>query len=171
MSNALAMRRLALIVVTLLLAVPATALASGETVLKDCADDEELSRTYSQAEYKKAIASIPADLDEYTDCRAIIRKAQLRHASGTSKATKTGSGAAPKKKLSKAKSDKLAKALVRTSEEEGVRFKQGLVKPASLDSSSSIPTPLIVVLVLTLLGAAGASAIAIRRIVISRRNR
>lgn len=71
---------LALAVATL--ALPANAAASGRDVLLDCADDEQLSRTYTQAEYQAALDLIPADGDQYTGCRAIIRAAQLRAAAG-----------------------------------------------------------------------------------------
>jgi hypothetical protein len=168
-SSATAMRRIALIVAVLLLAVPATAIASGDDVIEDCADDGELSRTYSQAEYKKALQDLPADLDEYTDCRATIRRARLRGAQGKqNSAPATG----PKRKISKHKRDKIKRRLDSGLASAGpLRIGDSLVKPGSLHSSSTIPTPLIVVLVLAALGAAGAGTIAARRFVITRRNR
>ncbi|MCW3000016.1 MAG: hypothetical protein JWN65_3565, partial [Solirubrobacterales bacterium] len=59
---------------------PATALASGSTVVSDCALDSKLDKTYTAKEYKDALKNIPTDVDEYTDCRDVIRRAQLAQA-------------------------------------------------------------------------------------------
>jgi len=61
------------------LAVPA--FGSARDVIKDCSEDGVLNGHYSHSELAKALAQLPADLDEYTDCRAIIRAALLRSAS------------------------------------------------------------------------------------------
>lgn len=77
------MRRLvpSILACALLLLLPASALADAEAVLRDC-EDSSLSRSYSQAEYREALANIPTDLDEYSDCRDVIRRAQLAAAGG-----------------------------------------------------------------------------------------
>jgi hypothetical protein len=67
----------ALALLLALLAVPALAHASGDAVAKDCAFDGKLDKTYSQKDYADALAHLPADVDEYSDCRDIIRRAQL----------------------------------------------------------------------------------------------
>jgi len=79
------LRRLTAVAVaaTCLLA-PAAAHASGDTVLKDCSDHGRITKKYSQKEYRDALANIPTDLDEYTDCRDQIKKAQLGLSSGSS---------------------------------------------------------------------------------------
>lgn len=169
MSGASPMGRIATTVVMLLLVLPATAMASGETVLKDCADDEALSRTYSQAEYKQALANIPADLDEYSDCRSIIRAAQLKHAS-QSTSPNAGSGSS-KPKLSKSKSRKLKRKLEEANNDtQPLKIGNSFVKPGNPGSSAGLPAPLIAVLVLTLLGALTASGLALRKIVLDRRD-
>lgn len=78
------MRRLvpALLVVALAALTPAPALGSGDAVLKDCADDEQLSKPYTQAEYREALDNMAADVRQYTNCQAVIRQAQLRAAGG-----------------------------------------------------------------------------------------
>ena len=68
----------------LILALPAAALADGRDVIRDCTDDERLSKRYSQEEYREALANIEADVDEYTDCRNVIRRAQLAALGGGS---------------------------------------------------------------------------------------
>jgi hypothetical protein len=63
------------------LLAPAGAQAASDPVLKDCTDGR-IDGHYSQSQYKKALRNIPTDVDEYTDCRDLIRRAQLRDASG-----------------------------------------------------------------------------------------
>jgi hypothetical protein len=58
----------------LVLAAPLPAHAAGLT--EDC-QDGRIDGTYSQAEYQRALRGIATDLDEYSDCRAVIRRAQL----------------------------------------------------------------------------------------------
>lgn len=79
------MRRVALPLMLLLaLAMPvASAWASGDAVLNDCADDEQLSKKYSQQDYRDALANMDADVRQYTGCEAVIRQAQLAAASSS----------------------------------------------------------------------------------------
>lgn len=65
---------LALIAV-LLLGLPAAAHASGSAVIRDCADDGKLDKHYSQKDLQDAERNLPSDIDEYTDCRSVIRAA------------------------------------------------------------------------------------------------
>jgi hypothetical protein len=71
------------VLVAVCLAAPSGALASGKQVIRDCTDDGALSKSYSQQDYKDALAHLPTDVDEYTDCRDVIRHAQLGGAGGT----------------------------------------------------------------------------------------
>jgi hypothetical protein len=59
----------------LLLALPAPALASADDVIRDCARDGRLDKEYSNAELRRAKDNLPADLDEYSDCRDVIAAA------------------------------------------------------------------------------------------------
>ena len=59
----------------LLLAVPASAQASASAVIRDCADNGKLDRTHSRADLQRAKKRLPADLDEYSDCREVIANA------------------------------------------------------------------------------------------------
>jgi hypothetical protein len=58
-----------------LLALPASAAASADQVIRDCARDGKLDRKYSNAELRRAKDNLPADLDEYSDCRDVIASA------------------------------------------------------------------------------------------------
>jgi hypothetical protein len=51
-------------------------------VIRDCSEDGKLDRHYSQHELAKALDTLPSDIDEYTDCRTVIRHAQLNGARG-----------------------------------------------------------------------------------------
>jgi len=84
--------RLSLALLVLLLVPAATAAASGRDVLRDCADDEVLSRTYTQKEYRDALNRLATDASEYSDCENVIRRAQLEQASGRSRDRDRGGG-------------------------------------------------------------------------------
>ena len=57
-------------------AVP-PAFSSPMSVIRDCSEDGVLNGKYSPSELDGALEQLPSDLDEYTDCRAVIRRAQL----------------------------------------------------------------------------------------------
>jgi hypothetical protein len=61
-------------------ALAAPAFGSANDVIRDCSEDGVLNGHYSHGELAKALDKLPSDLDEYTDCRAVIRNAELRSA-------------------------------------------------------------------------------------------
>ena len=69
------MRRLVLTALIALLAVPASAAASVEQIYEDC-QDGRLDKRYPKSELREALSDMPADLDEYTNCRELIRAAR-----------------------------------------------------------------------------------------------
>jgi hypothetical protein len=82
---------IALAAVLALLAGARPALASGTDVIRDCTDDEVMARTYTQQEYRDALAKLPADADQYGNCRDIIARAQEASATkGGSKSARKG---------------------------------------------------------------------------------
>ena len=70
----------AALTVLAVLAAAAPAPASPTSVIRDCSEDGILNGSYSQSELDGALEQLPSDLDEYTDCRSVIRRAQLRSA-------------------------------------------------------------------------------------------
>jgi hypothetical protein len=68
----------------------ATASASPIDVIRDCSEDGSLNRHYSQRDLSGALGQLPSDLDEYTDCRSVIRGAQLAGGRGRGEGTKKG---------------------------------------------------------------------------------
>jgi hypothetical protein len=71
-----------LIAAAMLALASAPAHASSGDVIRDCSEDGTLNRNYSQQELAGALHNLPSDLDEYTDCRTVIRRAQLAGARG-----------------------------------------------------------------------------------------
>jgi hypothetical protein len=69
------LRTTLVLIAVLLLGLPAAAHASGADVIRDCADDGKLDKQYSPKELQDAERNLPSDIDEYTDCRAVIRAA------------------------------------------------------------------------------------------------
>jgi len=60
----------------LVLGMPAAAHASSsDNVIRDCAQDGKLDKHYSQKQLQQAYKNLPSDIDEYTDCRQVIRSA------------------------------------------------------------------------------------------------
>jgi len=70
-----AARNLILIGVLAVVALPASAFASADQVLRDCIFDGKLDRNYSNAELRKAKENLPSDQDEYSDCGDVIASA------------------------------------------------------------------------------------------------
>jgi hypothetical protein len=74
------------------LVVAPTAADAGTTALfHDCADGV-LSKHYTAKQIGDALKSIPADVDEYSDCRVLLRRAQLLGAGGGGSASRGGFG-------------------------------------------------------------------------------
>jgi hypothetical protein len=68
-------RHLLLLAALALLAFPAPAGATPFQVIKDCNEDGQLDRKYSNEELTKALDNLPSDIDEYSDCRDVISAA------------------------------------------------------------------------------------------------
>ena len=92
--------RLIMLAVALLvaLAMPLTAGAqSGDDVIRDCAQDGDLDKEYSDEELQDASENMPSDIDAYSDCRDVIRQAQAggRGSSGAGSDSGGGGGGSP----------------------------------------------------------------------------
>ena len=171
------MVRLAAISLAVLLLAPALARASGDAVIKDCTHNGSLTKTYSQKDYDEALANLPADVDEYGDCRQIIRDAQLAAAGGGGGSGSGPAGAIPGISAAEATPKTAAEkqALAQATSSGGdtpVQIagvgggSQTLVPGASSFSSdglrSGLPTPVIVVLALLGLAALVGAGVALR---------
>jgi hypothetical protein len=75
------------------LALPASAQASPDQVIRDCASDGSLEGSYSQDDLRGAQGSLPSDLAQYTECPEAIAAA-LAAAPGGSRGGGDGAGGA-----------------------------------------------------------------------------
>jgi hypothetical protein len=149
-------------VVTSCMALQAgTALASGQDVIIDCNDHGRLTKDYTQDEYRNALANLPADVKQYTDCENIIRRAQLgRRGTGEAIASNPYANSTPEE-VAQAKAE-----IARYKQAGGKPLKIGrsVVTPGSLAftkvsaATSELPTLLLVLLALIVLGTAGFAA-------------
>lgn len=155
-----------------LLAGAAPALASGDAVIKDCVRNGRLTKQYSQPEYRDALANMPTDVDEYTDCRDIIRHAQLGLTGGGPPPASGSPGAAPDAYAGATPAQVDAAKREIAAARAGVeprRFGADVVTPGALayrnlGAVSKLPTPLLVLAILIAAAAlaVGAYLIAIR---------
>lgn len=71
-----------LLALVVLAVVPAAASASGQRVIDDCSDNEQIDGDYSQGDYNQALDELPADIDGYSPCRDVITRARDDAAAG-----------------------------------------------------------------------------------------
>src|SRR4051812_50109847 len=64
-----------IVTAALCLLVAPIAHASYRDVIKDCAEDGVLDKKYSDSELQQAKKKLPADVNEYSDCREVIAAA------------------------------------------------------------------------------------------------
>lgn len=168
---------IALVAVLAALALPANVFASPAAVVQDCADDGALNGNHSNADKRGALGQIPADLDEYSDCRAVISgsissnsstsstpKASTANSTATpadeGTQTQTTEAAAPPSPA-KAKK-KAAKKRKRLDAARDIALAERTVGPRTAgvleasDTANGMPLPVLLALIaLALLGVAG----------------
>ncbi|MEJ7782533.1 MAG: hypothetical protein WKF99_08165 [Solirubrobacteraceae bacterium] len=83
--------RIMLLALVVLAVVPAAASASGQEVINDCSDNEQIDGDYSQGDYNQALDELPADIDGYSPCRDVITRARDDAAGGGGGAGGSGS--------------------------------------------------------------------------------
>ena len=174
------MRRLLITAVLGCLLLPAAAWGSGDAVIKDCTDDGVIQGHYSQQDYKNALNNLPTDVDEYTDCRDVIKRAQTGTGGGSGgpggpggTGSGTPPGGDPLASASPAERAALAKAQAGGASKP-VRIGGKLVQPGKLGfgglgSPTTLPASLIAVLVALGIAATAAGATYVRNRVIARR--
>ncbi len=188
--------RLALAILLAVLVPSGVAHASAKDVIRDCTDDEIMSRTYTQKEYRAALRELAADADQYGNCRDVILRAQ-QAALAAGRKKKGGGGGAPAggfpgpgdaggagaigsapadEQLSSAtETERQAVAEARATPSSPVLLDTATVDPAKagsvpgLSQVSQLPAPLAVLLALMLAAALALSALRIRRLVHTRR--
>ncbi len=155
------------------LVTPTVALADYQELLKDACRDERVNGTYSQKDYREALANIPADADQYTNCRDVLRAAQLASASAQA-AGRSGAAPASSRTISALSApDPLATATPAQKQAVAAAVKTGggpvtiageVVEPSTLGAGravaaglSDLPGPLLAALALIALIGVGAT--------------
>ncbi|HYF24925.1 MAG TPA: hypothetical protein VD931_04215 [Baekduia sp.] len=180
------------------LLAPAGAAASSADVIRDCGDDGKLSKRYSQKEYRDALRDLPTDVDEYTDCRDVIRDARLAAAGGSGDGGSGGGGGGgaagggpgggggvgdatagagglltdPLADATQEERDAVARAQAGGGDEVtigGDVVRPGEVGLGSLSGGGDLPAPLLGALLLLAAGTLAGAAIAGRRLIAARR--
>ena len=190
-------RRLLHLTMLTLLATAAPVSASGLDVIRDCTDDEVMSKTYTQKEYRDALRQFAADGDQYGNCRDVIRRAQAAAAAAKQKpAGGTGNdaggaaaGAAPPsggagaigsapaaQQLQEASApERKAVEAARTSEPGSVAVGNAMLDPGAVgtapgeNAAADLPAPLLLTLALLLAGTLAVAGLRVRRLVNTRR--
>ncbi len=182
---------LATILVTLVAA--GSALASGEDVIRDCTDDEVMSKTYTQKEYRAALKELAADADQYGNCHDVILRAQQaalaasrnkdKSSDGTGGGSNAGGGGAgaigsapaAEQLASASETERQAVQQARVTRSAPVALANASVDPAKagtvpgVSQVADLPTPLVVLLALLLAGTLAIAGLRIRRLVDARR--
>jgi hypothetical protein len=163
---------LVLLAASLVLALPASASASASDVIRDCADDGQLQGHYSRGELLRARDGLPADLDEYSDCRSVIAGAISglgRHKGGSGGGGGANAALSPAEKARAAAEDAAALDRATHGGKPSVEVGGHVVKPGSnglfhlASASNGLPTPLLLTLIAAGLLALGGALVALRR--------
>jgi hypothetical protein len=68
-------RLLLVMVLTLLVAAPAAMAGTRADIVADCFDDGKLDGNYTASQIRDARNNLPADVDQYSDCRDVLARA------------------------------------------------------------------------------------------------
>ena len=154
-----------LVVAFAALALPAAAAADPDAVVRDCAADGTVDGKYSDSEKRAALDRIPADLDEYSDCRSVIGASigggpkagasnNDRDAAGGAAAAAGKVGAAKKKARAEKRQKERANTELALGDRKADPRNPGVFQAA--DTSNGLPTPVLLALIaLGLLATAG----------------
>jgi len=148
--------RLGTIVALALLASAAPAAGDvGATIINRCTHGQSLSG-FSQQAYKRALQELPADVEEYSDCASMIRRAQLAAAGGaSSRGGGSAASGAPVTATPLSPAEQTAISRLPHTGAAPLRVGNDVVHPgvvhANISSAfSSLPDPLLAILALTL---------------------
>ena len=145
---------------------PAAVADKGATIIERCTHGKSLSG-FSQKDYRRALQELPTEVEEYSPCANLIRRAQLAAAGGGSGGSSGGGGGStgPATPLSPSEASAI-KGLSKTGSAPQ-RIGGELVHPGVLHTNvssaiSSLPGPLLAVLAFILACAAALGGRSIR---------
>jgi hypothetical protein len=136
-------RRLTLPVVlfALLSIVPAARADVGATIIERCTHGQSLSG-FSQQDYRRALQELPAEVEEYSDCANLIRRAQLAGAGGGGEGLSPIVGT-PAERAALRGASKTGAAPLRVG---GQLVRPGVVQASVSSALSTLPSPLLALL-------------------------
>ena len=146
---------LAVLAATALLAIaPAASGDVGETIIQRCTHAQSLSG-FPPSAYARALKELGADAEEYTDCAALIRQAQVAAAAGSrgggSGAGASAAGSAVATSATPAEQSSIAHAASAGPAPvalDGQVINPGVVHASVSSALSTLPTPLLAMLAL-----------------------
>ncbi|HTA36303.1 MAG TPA: hypothetical protein VK761_06275 [Solirubrobacteraceae bacterium] len=147
---------------------------AGEKIIERCTHGQSLSG-FSQQDYRRALQELPTEVEEYSDCGNLIRRAQLAAAGGQGGSGGGGGSGAPTVATPLSSSDRRALgrlpktgALARSV--GGTVVRPGVVHPSLSSAFSSLPDSLLAVLAFLLACALALGGRVIGRSVRARRS-
>ncbi len=87
------LRLLLVAVLALLVAAPAASADTRSDIIGDCYDNGKLDGNYTPSQIRDARNNLPADIDQYSDCRDVLARALGGSGSGSVDGGGTGGGA------------------------------------------------------------------------------
>ena len=144
----------------------------GATIIQRCTHGQSLSG-FSQQDYRRALQELPTEVEEYSDCANLIRRAQLAAAGGRGAGSSGAEGASA---IPVSPSERVALGRVPRAGGAPLQLGGQLVRPGVVHASiasalSSLPTPLLATLAFLLACALALATNAIRHRVRARRTR
>jgi hypothetical protein len=138
-------RRLTLpvMLLALLSLVPAARADVGATIIERCTHGQSLSG-FSQQDYRRALQELPAEVEEYSDCANLIRRAQLAAARGGPSAS--GEGPLALNPAERAALGRVLKAGSTPVQVGGQLVRPGIVHADVASALSTLPSPLLAIL-------------------------
>jgi hypothetical protein len=145
----------------------------GEKIIERCTHGQSISG-FSQQAYRRALQELPTEVEEYSDCANLIRRAQLAAAGGGAGAgagALEGAGALPLSPTERAALSRVPHRGAAPMRVDGSVIQPGVVHTSVASALSTLPTPLLAVLALLLACAVGVAGRSIRGRVLARRAR
>jgi len=168
-------------VLTLLVAAPAAMAGTRGDIIADCYDDGKLDGNYTPSEIRDARNNLPADIDQYSDCRDVLARAlggtgdkQVGGGSGGGGPLGGGGGGSdgPAQPLTPSSPEEQA-ALDKAALAGGdapVQVGSSTIVPGAVDAArNTIPPSLLAVLIMLGLAALAAAVPYVRKRVLARR--
>jgi hypothetical protein len=147
---------------------------TGTTIIERCTHGKSISG-FSQQAYRRALQELPTEVEEYSDCANLIRRAQLAAAGGAGGGGGGGGGALPVA-TPLSEGERSALSQVPKTGAGPLRVGPQLVHPGVVNASissafSSLPDPLLAVLAFLLACAVALGGLRIGKVVRAHRAR